>query len=167
MPKNNFNVGDLVQYTDDTRIFDCVLDEIVLATAPVPEGTKIWRCDLYDTNDFLDVAKVTLEDGSKKSVNLNFLTPRDSSLEREFRLAETEASRKIDEYLDQARSAINSAVEISEQYGIPFSSSISEIGQRFTPQSFSAKFEDLDQDFLDSFDIYVPGYSGWEHSAVC
>jgi methionine aminopeptidase len=77
--------------------------------------------------------------------------------------------KEIDEHLENACRELDAAVNISEKYGIPFSTNISFISQNYNPKSRSKKYPDLDSDFLESVtgtygseDDY-----GWQHSAVC
>lgn len=98
----------------------------------------------------------------------------DPALEKEFLEAHEKATKLIDEQLDFAAKAINKAERISEKYGIPFSASVSPLGQSYTPESFEKKFGGLDLEELaenlktdDLYDVYPGEYPGWEHSAVC
>lgn len=91
-----------------------------------------------------------------------------TQLEKEFEAAQKIAITKIDEKLSIASAAIAEATKISEEYGIPFSSWVSPLGQAYTPTSYQDKFGDLDPDFVSEVaDCYPGDYDGWEHSAVC
>jgi hypothetical protein len=102
----------------------------------------------------------------------------DSNLESEFkeelRQAVQEATKKIDEALERANAALSEAEQISEQYGIPFRSSISPIRQSYLPMSYHDKWgrrvSNIDVDISDVLwdeGIHIPHYEGWQHSAVC
>lgn len=93
--------------------------------------------------------------------------PEDSEVERAFRLAVDDAHRRIDEKMAIARAALNEAVKISEETGIPFSASVSPLSQSYIPDSLSEKFPDVDRDFYSEMTGASGEYEGWQHSAVC
>jgi hypothetical protein len=111
-------------------------------------------------------AEVKWDDGSVETVSTDTLDPRDSELEREFRSTVAEATEKINAKLAKAKKYLSEAVALSEDYGVPFSASISFLSQSYTPGSVP---EELDKEFVESvtgtYNEY--GYEGWEHSAVC
>lgn len=91
------------------------------------------------------------------------------ALEEEFKRTVEVARVQIQEKCAAARKALNEAVAISEQYGVPFSEGICFISNTYTPKSFQ-KFQKLEREFFEEFEIYIGynwGYYGWEHSAVC
>lgn len=94
----------------------------------------------------------------------------ESELEQEFRKLVDNKFNLINAKLNQANQLIDEAISISEEYGIPFSSSLSQVGQSYYPNSFRKKFPDLDIDFVSEVTGSYhndPEYGGWEHSAVC
>ena len=93
------------------------------------------------------------------------------SLEKEFELVYNSHIKEIESKLAIASHHLREAQALAEQYGIPFSSSISFIHNSYMPTSFDKKFGQLDQDFVSDFtgvyDPYGDYSSGWVHSAVC
>lgn len=94
-----------------------------------------------------------------------------TKLEEEFKAVVAEITPQINEQLDIARKAIQTAEKLAEQYGVPFSSDVSPLGQSYTPMSFTTKFGELDRDMVYDLVEVLPGgeydVEGWEHSAVC
>lgn len=94
-----------------------------------------------------------------------------SELEAEFKALCDAHMSEINEQIDVARVAIRKAVELSEKYGIPFSSDITPLGMSYCPDSYYGKFDELDKGFVSEvagaslWNMY--GGSGWEHSDVC
>lgn len=93
------------------------------------------------------------------------------SLEEDFTKIVEEHKAEIDAKVKEAIKALDEAVELAEKYGIPFSPSISFLSQTYTPESYYAKFSDLDSSTVyDIAEVYPGGEwgeAGWEHSAVC
>lgn len=104
-------------------------------------------------------------------------------LENQFNEAAKAAMEKIQKHIDKANEELDKAVKVSEEYGVPFYSSISPLSQAYKPGSFAEKWasnEDESDDDLDDEDdssdddnkYYIDEYSyleyeGWQHSAVC
>lgn len=91
-------------------------------------------------------------------------------LEDKFKEAVTLATEEINKQLDIAKKAIAEAEKISEEYGVPFSTYVSPLGQSYRPNSFDDKWGDLenaDDIIEDMTGDFLPEYEGWEHSAVC
>lgn len=109
------------------------------------------------------------DDGTESEVVAEELTERDSEMERQFRKVAAEAGIRIQEKLNQAAQLIEEAEKISEETGVPFTASVSPLGQSYIPNSLAEKFPDLDTSF--AYDVTEAsseyGYGGWEHSAVC
>lgn len=94
----------------------------------------------------------------------------DPELEAEFKKAVNDASVKINEKLNAAYKLVNEAVDISEEYGIPFSSYVSLLSNNYTPQSFEKQFGELNFDWVqEETGCWTddPGDYGWQHSAIC
>lgn len=90
-----------------------------------------------------------------------------TKLEKEFEKAHKDASERIEEQLDIARQALVKARLISEEYGVPFETDVSPVGNSYTPTSFEVKFEKLDRSKIwDEFGVWPDEYAGWEHSAA-
>jgi hypothetical protein len=118
-------------------------------------------------DEYFAHALVKFEDGSEETLRVDNLDVRDSELERAFRLAVPEAMEKIDHKIAIASKALSEACEISEKYGIPFSSYISFLSQGYKPESFEEKYGDVNGDIVSSLTDNSNEYSGWQHSAVC
>lgn len=90
------------------------------------------------------------------------------SLEDDFKKALEDNVILINAKLSQASALLDEALTISEEHGIPFYSSISHLGQQYTPASFKKLWGELDDQVLENNDIYIDEYAnGWAHSAVC
>ena len=91
------------------------------------------------------------------------------ALEKEFRATYKNAQVRIQEQMDIALEALRRAEKISDETGIPFHAGCSPLSQQYQPGG--SKFEALDEEVLEEFDIYPSewseGWYGWEHSAVC
>lgn len=114
---------------------------------------------------------------------------KNAKLEEEYnRLVKSveENKAKIEEQLELAGDALNKAVELSEEHGIPFYSGVSFLSQPYVPSTFRQKFENLldydcendddeedmeeiDEKMYELFDVSSHDLSeeGWKHSAVC
>jgi ribosomal protein L14E/L6E/L27E len=148
-----FKVGDRCQWHD--RDTDELTGGTVESVIP-PKRMKTndwWNTSKYSEQDRADMvtyAVIKWDDGTSDTVDMDDLDQEDSALEREFRNVATEATTKIMEKVRAASKLLQEAVDISEQYGIPFSSEISFLGQPYKPASFEDKFGDIDDDFVDS-----------------
>ena len=92
------------------------------------------------------------------------LTP----LELEFKQAAEKVLPLIDKQIDIARAAIEKAVALSEEYGVPFDSDITPLSMPYRPTSFYSKFGDVDRhDLYKLIGIPLPEYEGWQTSSVC
>jgi hypothetical protein len=91
------------------------------------------------------------------------------ALEKEFLSARDKAMDLIEKKIAKAHKALDEALDIAEEYGVPFYSSISPLSQNYTPDSFYEKFGPI-EDIAGEISGYEnsPGeYGGWQHSAVC
>lgn len=119
------------------------------------------ECEVFATINWED-------DDSESDVMLYGVYTRDTEYEREFRLARAAAEKRINEKLKVAMDALNEAEEISNETGIPFSSSISPLSQGYTPPGVEDKFPNVSREFInDLSDVSNEYDSGWQHSAVC
>lgn len=91
-----------------------------------------------------------------------------SELEAEFQAHWEKYEAKIQALVEKAHEALTKAVAIADEQGIPFYSSVSFLGQNYTP-AVLPQFSDLDQDKIDeitgTYNEY--GGEGWQHSDVC
>ena len=91
-----------------------------------------------------------------------------SAVELEFKALCEEVLPQIEARINIARQAIKEAEELSEKYGVPFSSDITPISMGYMPASLDDRFRDLDSNIMyDLAGTYLDDYEGWEHSAVC
>ncbi len=91
----------------------------------------------------------------------------DTEVERSFRLAVKDAQARIDEKMSEAYAAVEAAVKISEETGVPFSAGVSPLSQSYIPNSLSDKFPGVDREFYSEVADAYGEYEGWQHSAVC
>jgi hypothetical protein len=91
-------------------------------------------------------------------------------LEEEFKAAVEDSRRQIKECLAQAATAIDKAVAISEQHGIPFRMDLDGMpkSRQYMPKSFNRKWKDLDHNLLYDYDFYRddPGWEYWNSSSL-
>lgn len=92
-----------------------------------------------------------------------------SELEKEFRALVEEKQMLITAKLNAANQLIEEAIAISEESGVPFDGSVSQISQSYYPMSFRKKFSDLDKDVVENITGTYSEYDhvGWAHSSVC
>ncbi len=107
------------------------------------------------------------------------MTNLESDFKEELKKAIKEATAKINIKLVEANKLLMEAETISEEYGIPFHSSISPISQDYKPYSFNNKWEDYRwrnyaknpklniYDLLLEENIELPDSEGWEYSRIC
>lgn len=72
-----------------------------------------------------------------------------NELEKEFRDIATSLNPKIKEELDKALEHIKRAEELSEEYGVPFSSPVAMQSDYYVPTSFHEKFLERSKDPLE------------------
>ena len=143
----SFNVGDLVQLEDDYVIKD---GEVIQVDPPL-----MTRPDDYYRLPDEEMAKchpqltIKWEDGSQSVESEMYLVTQDDEFQREFRLANNKASELIAKHLSDAEEALSKAVDVSEEYGVPFSSGISFLSQNFHPSTTSEKFPEVDSEFIN------------------
>lgn len=63
-----------------------------------------------------------------------------ATLEEQFTDAVNAAMPEITKHLEDARAALNKAIDVANKYGVPFASSISELSQSYFPSSFYSTF---------------------------
>lgn len=162
-----FKVGDRCQWQD--RDTDELTGGTVESIIP-PKRMKTnnyWSLPQAEQDEMITYATVKWDDGTADTVDMDDLDQEDSQLEREFRNTANEALPLIREKVKAASKLLDEAVELSEKYGIPFSSEISFLGQPYKPGSFEGKFSEIDSDFVDSVTGAYCEYEGWQHSDVC
>jgi hypothetical protein len=164
-----FSVGDLVQVTGDESVRD---GEVIAVTASKVQfnSDQYWRLSETGRKNMEAHATVKWTDGTQEDLSVEELEPRDSELEREFRDSAAAVLDKINDKLDEARTALSEAIKLSENHGVPFSAGISPLAQSYFPASFSEKFPGVDTEIVSNITgaySEYPEYGGWQHSAVC
>jgi len=91
-----------------------------------------------------------------------------SELAREFSAHWEKYEAKIQAHVEEAYKALEKAVALADKHGIPFYSSVSFLGQNYTPPVLE-KFSELDQETIDNITGTYNEYEseGWQHSDVC
>lgn len=164
---STFNVGDRVQWED--RDTDEITGGTVDSIIP-PKRMKTnnyWSLPQAEQDEMITYAVVKWDDNTADTVDMEDLDPEDSALEKEFRETAATALSLIQRKVVEASKALSEAVKISEEYGIPFSSEVSFLGQPYKPASFGSKFSEIDDDFVDAITGAYCEYEGWQHSDVC
>lgn len=93
-------------------------------------------------------------------------------LEEEFKNLVDTVGKEIEDKLKQASKTLQEACELSDKYGIPFSSPVSGIYQNYVPSTLNEKFGELGNEKLAElsglfkYDLEDCGY-GWQHSEIC
>ncbi len=95
-----------------------------------------------------------------------------SPLEQEFRTLMETVGEQIKGKVSEANRLLGEAVALAVEYGIPFNSNISQLGQNYVPASFRSKFPDVDAEVVEEL-TGVSTYrldasaDGWEESQLC
>lgn len=162
MTDKNLAIGDRVQFTEDQHDNGST-------------GTIDSLC--MDTEDGVETpcANVLWDDAHETEMHslsiLMLVPPERAALEVEFRAAVDEVSEMIQSKLNMAATLIAEAEKISEETGVPFSASVSPLGQSYFPASFSKKYGKLGHDFVTdltgAWTEYWSEGAGWQHSDVC
>lgn len=93
----------------------------------------------------------------------------ENEMEVEFQKAVDIVYQQIQEKCTAASKLINEAVELSEQYGVPFepAEDIMWCTPSYVPESFEEKFSGIDYDFVYELTSAGGGDVGWQRSQVC
>ena len=165
---SDWKVGDRVQLEKDGQI---KVGSITMVDSQTVTRTKHdWytRKEVSYTETEIKSMNVKWDDGTEETgLSRWSVNHEDSDIERAFRLAMYEAQERIDAKMSEARKALDEAVKISEETGIPFSAGISPLSQSYIPNSLSDKFPELDKSFAYEVAEAYGEYEGWQHSAVC
>ena len=96
-------------------------------------------------------------------------TPTENELEAAFKKACDEVYEQIQSKLAAASALINEAVELSDQYGVPFCprEDIMWCSPSYVPESFEKKFKGIDYDFVYDLTEAGGGDTGWQTSQTC
>jgi hypothetical protein len=102
-------------------------------------------------------------------VEENFMS--ESQLEKEFEKLIDTVGEQIAAHVATAVQSLKAATDLADQYGIPFFTNVSELGQPYIPDSFRNKWGTLDKEFVANL-TEVGSYElnssyGWQHSQVC
>lgn len=168
---SELQIGDRVQWEEDGEFLGGVV-HLVIPPAKKRDNT-FYFISAEERAKMSPSVVVHWDDDTAESYNTyeTCLTPEDNELEREFRIKATQVKKQIDQKLKEASDALQAATDLSEEHGIPFYASCSELGQSYYPDTFEEKYREIDSDFAAG----ITGASvnsdfrsgGWEHSAVC
>ncbi len=171
--KLKWSVGDRVQTDEDGVIR---VGAISAVETHEVERTKYnydysWRAgsreQKYMATEIKSIS-VKWDDGQEETGLGEYdVYPEDSEIERAFRLSYQDAQARIDVEMEKAWAAIQAAVKISEETGVPFSAGVSPLSQSYIPNSLQEKFPDLSREFYSELAGAYGEYEGWQHSAVC
>lgn len=161
-----FSIGDLVQ---DLKVNNCKIVEVMPAKEMPTLSSNFYKLSKKEQDEYYLRYKVEYEDGRIEIGNQFSYIKRDTEVEREFRAFVSSVEAKINEKLDQAAKLIYEAENISEEYGIPFDSSVSLVGNTYVPESKENKTFPVSEDFFNSVTAeYTNEYgefSGWQKSS--
>jgi hypothetical protein len=117
---------------------------------------------------------VEWEDGDCSPIkpqDIEAIPPSDANLEKEFENLVDTIGQEIKDKIDQAETLLNEACALADEYGIPFFTNVSLLGQPYVPEKFGAKWRDLDRDFVTNMtEVMAPDLGssvGWAHSSIC
>jgi hypothetical protein len=104
-------------------------------------------------------------------VDLELVPQRDSKLEAEFEALISSIGEEIQAKVKEAEKLLTEACALAEQYGIPFFTNASLLGQPYVPKTFEIKWHNLDRDFVTNM-TEVPiddlgSTCGWTSSQIC
>lgn len=89
-------------------------------------------------------------------------------LEAEFQAHVDKVQEEIMKHVKKAEKALQKAVDLADEHGVSFYSSVSFLGQNYNAELIE-KYAELEQDFVDeatgTYNEY--GGAGWQHSDVC
>jgi hypothetical protein len=170
MSNPRFKTGDRVQFWSDTpedrNIYPGTVLEVILPLKPLVKDW--WQLPEEEQLDMQTTTVVRWDDGSPdERLDIGWLEPEDSPLDKEFRSVADKALDEIYEKLGAASKALSEAVALSEQYGVPFHANISFLSQGYLPVSYKTKFKDVSKYVMTSVTECHNEYEGWKHSAVC
>jgi hypothetical protein len=165
---SDWKIGDRVQRIKEKQI------DVGAVTAVDSQTVERTKYDYYTRKEVpyteveIKSIDVKWDDGTEeKGLNRWAVIPEDSKIERAFRLAVHDALERIDAKLSIASKAIQEAVKISEETGVPFSAGVSPLGQSYIPASLGEKFPELDKSTAQEIADAYGEYDGWQHSDVC
>jgi hypothetical protein len=93
-----------------------------------------------------------------------------TDLEREFEALADSVGEQIKAHIKEAQKALRAAIDLSEAHGVPFFSSVSELGIPYIPDSFRVKYRKLNKDFVINLTDLTEtdlGAYGWATSQIC
>lgn len=131
---------------------------------------EYWKFSKEEQDEMEPHWNVQWDDGSLEKIQAGDVTLEDLEVEREFRKTTHRVGAQIQAKLAIAAKALDEAEELSEEFGIPFSSGISPLSQSYYPTTTSELYKGLSSEFIDEIaDVYHADYGeeGWQHSAVC
>lgn len=162
---DDLKLNDRVQYIDNSN---CIFEGTVKELFFKKQSRTNYFSNRIEYYDYLDKVKVDWDDGESVIEKVYELSKLDSELERDFRKSAQLILLEIRKHIDNASKSISLAEKISEEHGIPFSSSASPLGQDYIPESLATKYPDISCDVIESVTGVSPyDYSGWRHSSVC
>ena len=173
--EKNWQIGDRVQKSDwnsGTEVITTgAITDVVTDTKTREQYSGYGYQKKTVTETYIKTISIKWDDGTE-SLNVTpwSAQPEDSALEREFRIKCREVDALIQEKLAIADKAIDEAIAIAEEHGIPFNASVSQLSQSYRTRSFPSKWKGVSEAFADEItDSYSDGggYYGWVHSAVC
>ena len=165
---SEWKIGDRVQRETDSQINVGVVTSVDSQTVERTKYDYYTRKDVKYSEVEIKSIDVKWDDGAEeKGLSRWAVHSEDSEIERAFRVAMIDAQNRIDEKLSEARRALQEAVKISNETGIPFRASVSPLSQCYIPESLSEKFPDLDKSAAYEMAEAYGEYDGWQHSAVC
>jgi hypothetical protein len=164
---NDWKAGDRVQTYDKNG--DVKAGAVVSVVTETRERQEYgWsRVPKTVTETFVSGVNVKWDNGEEETLKPYQLRNEDNEMERQFRLAVPEATKRINEKLALAEKYLDEAIAISEETGVAFSTSISYISQDYKPSSFGDRFPDVSEEMMQDVTETHNEYEGWQHSAVC
>lgn len=168
MSQEDFEVGDRVQKSDQHKepITGGVVEKVV---PPLKVKTKnYWQLTANQQEEMETHYQIKWDDGKVEVLQQYCFVQEDTELERSFRNTYNTTLLVINQKIEEAENLLKEAIDIAEENGVPFDSSVSSIFQAYTACSMTKKWEGIAHDRVEELTgISVDEYGGWRHSAVC
>jgi hypothetical protein len=144
--------------------------KVRLISDPYLKGVIVAKASRKNKDDVI----VEWQDGECAPINpkdLEVVPPSDGKLETEFENLFSSIGEQIQDKIKQAEKLLNEACKLSDEYGIPFFTNVSLLGQPYVPEKFQSKWRDLDRDFVTNVTEVasheLSSAYGWQHSQIC
>lgn len=138
------------------------------------DGNKLGTIVAVETKMQTNSAIVSWDDGqicNVKYSKLKMVPNHSGDLEKEFMEISDKIGNEIKSRINEANKALNEALKLAEDHGLPFYSDIIQVGSCYVPNSYHSKWDKLNPEFVSDITEVLSGdlkYTrGWSTSEVC